>query len=133
MAWEDYSRSKWETIANTMPKYGCPEKWPKELVEKKWQEMHPSDDAPSVPDYESKWDQRAWSDGGHSGGHSRSHSLHEAEGGAQIPTTSTATSTREGSRSRAGSGTASPLHFPQPQQHMMYENQQQHSVWRSGN
>ena len=37
MAWEEYSRSKWEIIANNMPKYGCAEKWPKELVQKKLQ------------------------------------------------------------------------------------------------
>jgi hypothetical protein len=124
MAWEEYSRSKWETIANNMPKYGCPEKWPKELVQKKWQEMHPSEDASSVPDYESKWggEQRAWSDGGES----RTHSLHEGDGSVHLSTTTT---TIEGTCSRAGSRAASPLHFPQPQQHILYNNQQQHGVW----
>jgi hypothetical protein len=127
MAWEEYSRSKWETIANNMPKYGCPEKWPKELVQRKWQEMHPSENAPTVSDYESKWggEQRAWSDGGAS----RTHSLHEGDGGVHLPTTTTATI--EGTRSRAGSGAASPLHFPQPQ-HILYDNQQQHGVWGAG-
>jgi hypothetical protein len=127
MAWEEYSRSKWETIANNMPKYGCPEKWPKELVQKKWQELHPSDDASGVPDYESKWDQRAWSDGGESHGHS----VHDGEGGARNPP-STANSVA-GGHSRAGSAAPSPLHYPQPQQQMMYENQQQHGVWGSAN
>lgn len=122
-AWEDYGRSKWETIANNMPKFGCPEKWPKELVEKKWQEMHSGDDSPCDPDYDSKCDgkQRTFSDGGGS----RSNSLHEGEGG---PTASSSPS--EDGDSRAGSDTTSPLHYLQSQQ-MMYHTQQQHGVWAS--
>jgi hypothetical protein len=130
MAWEEYSRSKWETIANNMPKYGCPEKWPKELVQKKWHEMHPPDDTTPLSDYEVKWGagQKDWSDGGDS----RSHSLHESDGIAQISTAATTTSTIELSRSRTASDTPSPLHFPQSQSQMMFENHQQHGVWGSG-
>jgi hypothetical protein len=124
MAWDDYSRSKWETIANNMPKYGCAEKWPKEMVQKKWQELHPDDDAPSVPDYETKWEQRAWSEGAESG----IHSLRDGEERPHAQANSTANSVAGGSHSRAGSAAPSPMHYPQPPQHLVYENQQ-HEVW----
>lgn len=125
MAWEEYSRSKWEIIANNMIKYGCPEKWPKELVQKKWQELNPNDNTACLSDYEVKWGvgQRDWSDGRNS----RSHSL-EGDGSAQYskPPSSTAMKV---SRSRTASNTASPPHFPESQQQMMFESQQEHGVW----
>lgn len=131
MAWEEYSRTKWETIASNMPKYGCSEPWPKELVRKKWQEMHPGDEVPCVSDYEVKWGgagQRDWSDGGGS----RSHSLHEGDA-THISTSAPTTATIEtGTRSRTGSGTASPLHFPPQPAQMMYDSQQSHGVWGAG-
>ncbi|TVY90915.1 hypothetical protein LAWI1_G008029 [Lachnellula willkommii] len=40
IAWEEYERSKWDTIAQGMLKHGCTEKWTREAVQKKWNEMH---------------------------------------------------------------------------------------------
>ena len=41
LAFQDQHKLKWDQIAQAMLKYGCAEKWSKEMVQKKWHEMHP--------------------------------------------------------------------------------------------
>ncbi|ATZ49878.1 hypothetical protein BCIN_05g02770 [Botrytis cinerea B05.10] len=44
LAWEDYERDKWEAVAKGMMKHGVQEKWSKEAVQRKFNEMFPPDD-----------------------------------------------------------------------------------------
>ncbi|KAF7902508.1 hypothetical protein EAF00_002411 [Botryotinia globosa] len=44
LAWEDYERDKWEAVAKGMMKHGVIEKWSKEAVQRKFNEMFPPDD-----------------------------------------------------------------------------------------
>ncbi|KAF7934322.1 uncharacterized protein EAE98_000969 [Botrytis deweyae] len=44
LAWEDYEREKWEAVAKGMMKHGVQEKWSKEAVQRKFNEMFPPDD-----------------------------------------------------------------------------------------
>jgi hypothetical protein len=125
LAWQKYDKTKWETIAENMKEFGCHEKWPKELVQKKWHELHPED--PSyLPEYELRlgMDQRSWSDGGES----KSHSMHEGDASNRLSAVAT---TPQESRSRTGSDVSSHLQFQQQQQ-LMFEDQQGHAVWTSG-
>lgn len=44
LAWEDYERDKWEAVAKGMMNHGVIEKWSKEAVQRKFNEMFPPDD-----------------------------------------------------------------------------------------
>ena len=51
LAWEEYEKDKWDHIAIKMQAYGCPEKWSKEAVQRKWLDLHPEYD-PYYCEYE---------------------------------------------------------------------------------
>jgi len=51
LAWEEYEKEKWDHIAVKMQTYGCPEKWSKEAVQRKWLDLHPEYD-PYYCEYE---------------------------------------------------------------------------------
>ena len=41
LATQSLDKTRWDLIASAMLKYGCVEKWSKDMVQKKWYEMHP--------------------------------------------------------------------------------------------
>lgn len=139
LAFQDQNKLKWDQVAQAMLKYGCVEKWSKEMVQKKWYEMHPEHNE-FTEDYERAAKNRLqigddfgmddWSDGINS----VSHSLHESDSG-QMSAISTAT--MDEVRSRQASD-ASTHHLQLQQQHMMFDNQhqqhqQQQNAWNNGN
>lgn len=131
----EFDKNRWETIAESMLKYGCVAKWSKEMCQRKWQEMHP-EGSPYLPPYEMSLrhrDSGDWGpdDGGFSDGRaSACQSLHEGDSGVQMPAVSTGT--MEGVRSRAASDASSQMlqmrhQHHQPQQ--MVFDQQHHNGW----
>jgi hypothetical protein len=140
LAFQDQDKLKWDQIAQAMLKHGCVEKWSKEMIQKKWNEMHPEhDDYPQ--EYEKISKNRLqigddfglddWSDGMNS----VSHSLHGSDSG---PMSAISTTTMDEVRSRQASD-ASSHHLQLQQQQMMFERQHQHhqhqqqSAWNNGN
>ncbi|KAI9648515.1 hypothetical protein NHQ30_003150 [Ciborinia camelliae] len=127
LAWEDYDKAKWEKIAEGMVRHGIPEneKWSKEAVQRKFNEMYPPDDRSYVPDYalsrhpedihfELKMEPRTpWPN--HDERDSGIHSLTEDEEQTLVGDL----------RSRTGSN-ASSLHFQHEQHHQMIYAPQQH-------
>jgi hypothetical protein len=127
---------KWDQIAQAMLKYGCVEKWSKEMVQKKWHEMHPDhEDHPDAYEREARnqlqisadFGMDDWSDGLNS----TTHSLHGSDSG-QMSAISTAT--MDEIRSRQASDASS--HPLQAQQHQMmfdHRHQQQQHTWNNTN
>ncbi|RAL67861.1 hypothetical protein DID88_008587 [Monilinia fructigena] len=53
LAWEDYDKAKWEEIAKGMLNHGVQEKWSKEAVQRKFNELFHSDDRSYESEYAS--------------------------------------------------------------------------------
>ncbi|QSZ29387.1 hypothetical protein DSL72_003901 [Monilinia vaccinii-corymbosi] len=53
LAWEDYNNAKWEEIAKGMLNHGVQEKWSKDAVRRKCNELFPPDDRSYGPEYSS--------------------------------------------------------------------------------
>ncbi|KAG4028562.1 hypothetical protein MFRU_020g00060 [Monilinia fructicola] len=51
LAFEDYEKAKWEEIAKGMLNHGVQEKWSKEAVQRKYNELFPPDDRSHESDY----------------------------------------------------------------------------------
>ncbi|CAD6445433.1 1d31a824-5929-44b4-9706-879e0a161818 [Sclerotinia trifoliorum] len=135
LAWEDYDRAKWEEIAKGMMRHGVQEKWSKEAVQRKFNEMFPPDERSCAPSdyalcrhaedmhYEVKMEPRTpWPN--HDEGGSEIHSLTDEE-----------QTLVDELRSRTASD-ASSLHFQQHQhQEIMYaqQHQQNHQEVWAGN
>jgi hypothetical protein len=132
LAVDEFDKNRWETISDSMLKYGCMAKWPKELCQRKWQDMHP-DEGPWLPQYEMSIRHRDSDDWGPDEGQfsdgraSACHSLHEADSGIQMSAISTVT--MDEVRSRAASDASSQMlhmrHQQRQQQQMMFDQQQQ--------
>jgi hypothetical protein len=116
---------KWEQISEAMMLHGCAEKWPKEKVQKRWQEMQSEYDA-----FGERYDEDSksgvlgddfgmddWSDG--------INSMHGSENGAMSAVSPVS---MDEARSRQPSEASS--HHLHIQQQMMFEQQQS---WRTGN
>lgn len=111
---------KWDQIADKMMQHGCVEKWPKEKVQKRWQEVHHGHD--SFGGGKREDDPKSgiltgedfcmddWSDG--------INSLHGSENGMSA----VSPITMDEARSRQSSDASS--HHLQIQQQMMFEQQQ---------
>jgi len=114
-----------------MSNHGSKEKFSKEAVQKKWQEMHP-EGPPYLPDYPAMssdlgGDQGSWSEGRDSA----TRSLHDGETEALMSALSTAT--MDETRSRALSDASDQMRYQQ-QQMMLERQHQQHEEgnWGSG-
>ncbi|TVY28293.1 hypothetical protein LHYA1_G003702 [Lachnellula hyalina] len=114
MAWEQYERSKWDAIAQGMLKHGCTEKWTREAVQKKWNEMH-HDEISYLSGYERKRrHQRVYSEETNSVAHS------SYENDTRPMAVSTVTMDQV--RSRTASDTSYQMQFHRQQQaHMVFE------------
>jgi hypothetical protein len=138
LAVEEFDKNRWDTISDSMLKYGCMAKWPKEMCQRRWQEMHP-EDGTWLPQYEMSIRYRDSGDWGPdeeavSEGASACHSLHEGDSGVLISAVETATI--EEVRSRAASDASSQMLYRRqqhrPQQHLMFDQQQKHNGWSAG-
>jgi hypothetical protein len=142
---EDYESSKWSSISRGMLKHDTQERWSKEALEKKWNELHPEQSS-FGPEYEIMPRNRhrassdfstgnsCWSDEGGSS----IHSLHDGDSTTLISALSTVT--MDEVRNRALSNANNQIHLHQQQQQMMFDqqHQQQHqhhhhqNGWDSG-
>jgi hypothetical protein len=140
LAVEEFDRNRWERIADSMMNYGCAAKWPKDLCQKKWQEMHPEHGS-CPPAYEMSFQYQDSEDWGpdelviSEGRASARQSTQEGDSGVQMSTISTAT--MEEVRSRATSDASSQMlhmrHQHHQQQQLMYDQQQNNGWARENN
>ncbi|KAF4633216.1 hypothetical protein G7Y89_g4898 [Cudoniella acicularis] len=123
IAWEDYERSRWEQISKDMLKHGCAERWTKEAVQRKWNEMHPnsypSHNPVSHSDYLLEY----------SYNNTRSHSPNSISTstptgpGLSVTASAVSTVTMDEVRSRADSDASAQLQIHKQQARMMFEQQ----------
>jgi hypothetical protein len=130
LAVKEFDKNKWEKISASMLKHGCMAKWPKELCEGKWNEMHPEE---KYSPYEISRRHRDSEDWGQEDGTysddmlSACRSLNEHDSAVQMSAISTAT--MDEVRSRAASDASSHMRHQQRQQQLMFDHQQRQNSW----
>lgn len=129
LASQSLDKTRWDQIALAMLNYGCVEKWPKDMVERKWFEMYPAGDYGS--EYESPRFKRRMTedygiDGFSDGRSSLSHSLNESDHPVLTPSLS---NTMNDTRSRTGSISSSHWSVEQQIAHHLSLELQEEPKW----
>lgn len=128
----EQSKDRWDLIAEAMMNHGCTERWSKEQVEKKWQQLHPEEDDYLEEDFnhDSTNHLQMNNDFGVEDWTSMTSNQGLPMSSGQISAISA--TTMEDVRSRQASD-ASSHHMQLQQTHMIFDHQQQEqSAWSHG-